>query len=59
MIVKCDMARQYGVNPIDCYRFYIKEGGLNGIVSLNTHECNWRQFECLKIPCSYAIIVAT
>ena len=58
MVYECDKARQYKVNPIDYYRFHVKDGGLDGIVSLNTNECNCRQFESLQIPCSHAIAAA-
>ncbi|XP_038902280.1 uncharacterized protein LOC120088915 [Benincasa hispida] len=56
--LECEKARRYRVNPINCYRFHVKDGGLDGIVSLNTLECSCRQFQCLEILCSHAIAAA-
>lgn len=37
MASECDKARWYKVNLIDCYRFHVKDGGLDDIVSLNAN----------------------
>lgn len=58
MGVGCEKARWHAVNLVDCYRFHVKDGGLDGIVSLNMNECSCRQFQCLEISCSHAIVVA-
>lgn len=42
MGVECDKAKQYKVNLIDYYQFHVKDGGLDGLFSLNTHECSCR-----------------
>ncbi|XP_038887220.1 uncharacterized protein LOC120077410 [Benincasa hispida] len=58
MGLECEKSRQCRVNPIDCYRFHVKDGRLDGIISLNTRECSCKQFQCLEISCSHAIVAA-
>ena len=58
MAYECDKVRWYKMNPINCYRFHGKDGGLDDIVSLNKKECSFRKFKSLQIPCSHAIAAA-
>lgn len=58
MGLECDKVRGYAVKPIGCYRFHVKDGGLDDIVNLNMRGCSYNQFQCLQISCWHVIAAA-
>lgn len=58
MTNECDKGRRYRVEPIDCYKVYVRDGRLDGVVDFHTHECTFKEFDSIQIPCSNAIVAA-
>ncbi|XP_038874891.1 uncharacterized protein LOC120067395 [Benincasa hispida] len=51
-------SRTYRVFPVDMHVFNVDDGRLGGLVDLHARTCSCMEFNCLEIPCSYAIVAA-